>query len=132
MDEIADFIASRFVDWMKYGFNRLFVNLKDANLARAFGTTHDDCLRLLYCGLLSRDSGRAMSEKKMRQYLINGKILVEKRCCGADKKNYYRFFTNRDEVLGQRSPMDEDQSQLWHSFLTNLRLHEFSANRCCI
>ena len=120
MDEISDFISAKFLDWMKFGFNKLFFALKDEKLAMAFGLKNEDCLRMLFCGLLRRESGRAISALKMQAY-FKGKLYVETRCAGSDKKNYYRFVANCEELSDEISPLDDDQPQRWKAFLMNMR-----------
>ena len=55
MDIIADFMISKILDLINFGFNRLFCELKDPRLAVAFGMDPDIFLRLLNCSLLHAD-----------------------------------------------------------------------------
>ena len=43
MDEIADFMTSKILDLMKFGFNKLFFTLKDEKLALALMNFFSDC-----------------------------------------------------------------------------------------
>ena len=119
MDFIADFMISKILDFMKFGFSQLFFELEDQRLAVAFGLKQDIFLRMIHCSLL-RSDGRAISADKMQTF-FKGQIFVEMRRHGNRKQRFYRFFDNCNEKYVNNSPLDAQQPQLWKSFLTLVR-----------
>ena len=119
MDEIADFITAKILSLIQFGFNKLFFTLQDENLATAFGLKHEICLRMLKCGLLRRDTGRAISVKDMQKY-FGGSVHVEMRKGGPKNKNHYRFVADINELFNGYA-LDGNQSLLWKAFIATVR-----------
>ena len=72
---------------------------KDSN----FIQLHEIFLRMLYCGFLRRDTGRAIAVNKIQEY-FEGNVYDEPRKVGTEIKRYYRYFADSNYQFSNMSP----------------------------
>jgi len=83
----------------------------------AFILKHDIGLRMLYCGFLRRDTGRAIAVNKIQQEYFEGNVFIDMRKGGPENKRCYRYFADSNDHFSSMSPWGDELSLLWQAFM---------------